>query len=181
MTSNQAQVSSNPVTSPSFSPDLRYSTCCDTELETNKQSTMSSNPVQEHPHPTTSRRSSSGLQYSTDCDAEPDASNLQQEVTSIGGIPVHSLSPPPPLPTSLTVTVLSPLQKYFLTTIPSPGKIISINLVPEASPAPSSPSDISSLLEEIAIPDHGKSSPTQFRRSVTDYLAKSGCRCRSTF
>jgi hypothetical protein len=140
---------------------------------------MSSNPVQEDPHPITSR--SSSPQYSTGCDDDPEASNLQQELTSIGGIPVHSLSPPPPLPTPLTVTVLSTVQKYFLTMVPSPGKIISINLVPEIQPVPSSPSDISSLLEEIAIPDHGKSSPTQFRRSVTDYLEKSGCRCRSTF
>ena len=163
MASNQAQVSSDPVTSPSFSPGLRYSTCCDTELETNNQSTMSSNPVQESPEPIASRPSSPSLRYSTCCGAELEAFKSQPELTSIGGIPIHSSSPPPPLPTSLTVTVLSPLQKYFLTTVPSPGKIISINLVPESSPFPSSSSDLSPLLEEIAIPDHGKSSPIHFQ------------------
>jgi hypothetical protein len=68
-----------------------------------------------------------------------------------------------PSPTSLIATVLFTVQNYFLTTVPSPGKIISINLVSESSPVPSFPSDLSSLLEEIAIPDHGKPSPTQFQ------------------
>jgi hypothetical protein len=48
------------------------------------------------------------------------------------------------------------VQRYFLETVPPPGKITAINLIPEDTPITSNPSELQSLLEDIAIPEHGR-------------------------
>lgn len=147
MSSSPVQEHPHPITSRPSSPGLRYFTCCGVELEPNKHRAIFSNPVQESPDPINSQPASPGLRYSTGCEVEvePESSNHQQELDSFSAIPLH---------------ILSTLQTYFLTTVPSPGKLISINLVPSPQPIPSSLSDhhlsstSTSRMEELAIPEH---------------------------
>jgi len=98
----------------------------------------------------------------TDMEPELDESPEDQyEEPEFSAIPLHSSSPfhPPPAASPLTPPVLSATQKYFLETIPEPGKILSITLVSSEAPVIIDPTELQPLLESIAIPEHGKPPP----------------------
>jgi hypothetical protein len=68
---------------------------------------------------------------------------LQQEYEEFCAIPINSKSSAfIPYPTLLTPPALATVQKYFLETVHSPGKIIAVNLVREDAPITTNPSNL---------------------------------------
>ncbi|KAN0095279.1 hypothetical protein V8E51_015990 [Hyaloscypha variabilis] len=55
---------------------------------------------------------------------------------------------------AIPLHILSATEKYFLETVPEPGKILSITLVSSEAPVIIDPTELQPLLESIAIPEH---------------------------
>jgi hypothetical protein len=85
---------------------------------------------------------------------------LQREYEEFYAIPIYSKSSAPiPSTSASNILVLAMIQKYFLETVPPPGKIFAIDLVSEDALITTNSSDLQSPLEEIVIPEHGRNPP----------------------
>ncbi|CZR67461.1 uncharacterized protein PAC_17360 [Phialocephala subalpina] len=124
----------------------------------NKQGTIASQQLQESTNHTASPPPSPGSRRSAKRDLAPWNDELQREYEEFCTIPIYSKSsaPMPSTSSSYHPSSRHDQKKYFLETVTPPGKFFANDLVSEDALITTNPSDLQSLLEEIAISEYAK-------------------------